>query len=77
MKMEPIEGSETSAIRTKKAGNYPKENILHTEHSESLKSRRGLVVFRGIACSSKCLCYICITFSSSLHTCGWGLDWYL
>jgi len=28
MKMEPIEGSETSAIRTKTPGNYPKENIL-------------------------------------------------
>jgi hypothetical protein len=28
MKMEPIEGSETSVIRTKTPGNYPKENIL-------------------------------------------------
>ena len=39
MKMEPIQGSETSAIRTKTPGNYPKENILHIEHGESLKSR--------------------------------------
>jgi len=39
MKMEPIEGSETSTIRTKMPGNYPKENILHIEHGESLKSR--------------------------------------
>ena len=38
MKMEPIEGSETSDIRTKTPGNYPKENILHIEHGESLKS---------------------------------------
>jgi hypothetical protein len=37
--VELIEGSETSAIRTKKPGNYPKENTLHIEHSESLKSR--------------------------------------
>jgi hypothetical protein len=37
-RMEPIEGSETSAIRTKTPGNYPKENILHIEHGESLKS---------------------------------------
>ena len=37
--MEPIEGSETSAIRTKTPGNYPKENILLIEHGESLKSR--------------------------------------
>jgi len=39
MKMEQIEGSETSAIRTQTPGNYPKENILHIEHGESLKSR--------------------------------------
>ena len=37
MKMELIEGSETSAIRTHTPGNYPKENILHIEHGESLK----------------------------------------
>jgi len=39
MKMELIEGSETSAIRTQTPGNYPKEIILHIEHGESLKSR--------------------------------------
>ena len=39
MKKELIEGSETSAIRTQTPGNYPKENILHIEHGESLKSR--------------------------------------
>ena len=39
MKMEPIEGSETSAFRPQTPGNYPKENILHKEHGESLKSR--------------------------------------
>jgi len=37
--MELIEGSETSAIRTQTPGNYPKENILHIENGESLKSR--------------------------------------
>jgi len=37
--MELIEGSETSAIRTQTSGNYLKENILHIEHGESLKSR--------------------------------------
>ena len=30
MKMELIEGSETSAVRTQIPGNYPKENILHS-----------------------------------------------
>ena len=37
MNMELIEGSETSVIRTQTPGNYPKENILHIEHGESLK----------------------------------------
>ena len=40
MKMEWIEGSETSAISIVTPGNYPKENILHTEHGESLKSKK-------------------------------------
>jgi len=31
--------SETSAISIVMPGNYPKENILHTEHGESLISR--------------------------------------
>jgi len=39
MKMELIEGSETSDISIVTPGNYPKENILHTGHGESLKSR--------------------------------------
>jgi len=37
--MEPIECSETSDISFVTPGNYPKENILHTGHGESLKSR--------------------------------------
>jgi len=36
--MELIEGSETSAISIVTPGTYPKENILHTGHGESLKS---------------------------------------
>jgi len=46
MKMEPIEGSETSAISFVTPGNYPKENILHTGHGESLKSRKTNVFMR-------------------------------
>ena len=37
--MEPIEGSETSAFKSQTPGKYPKENMLHKEHGESLKSR--------------------------------------
>jgi len=40
MKMEQVEGSETSDIRTKTPGNYPKKNILHIEHGERVKSSR-------------------------------------
>jgi hypothetical protein len=40
MKMEPIEGSETSAFKPQTPGKYPKENILHKVHGESLKSRQ-------------------------------------
>jgi len=45
--MEQIEGSETSAISFVTPGNYPKENILHTGHGESLKSRMGLLSLLG------------------------------
>jgi len=39
MKMEQTECSETSAYKTQTPGNYPEENIQHTENGESLKSR--------------------------------------
>jgi hypothetical protein len=39
MKMEQAECFETSAYKIQTPGNYPEENIQHTEHGESLKSR--------------------------------------
>jgi hypothetical protein len=33
------ECSETSAYKIQTPGNYPEENIQHSEHGESLKSR--------------------------------------
>jgi hypothetical protein len=39
MKIEQTECSETSAYKIQTPGNYPEENIQHTEHGESLKSR--------------------------------------
>jgi len=39
MKMEQTECSKTSAYIMQTPGNYPKENIMYSEHSESLKSR--------------------------------------
>jgi len=38
MKMEPTEGSETSAIINQTPGNYPEENLLYLVHGGSLKS---------------------------------------
>jgi hypothetical protein len=46
-KMEQTECSETSAYKIQTPGNYPEENIQHTEHGESLKSR--------ITCISLCV----------------------
>jgi hypothetical protein len=40
MKMEQIECSETSAYKIQTPGNYPEESIQHSEHGESLKSRK-------------------------------------
>jgi hypothetical protein len=39
MKMEQTECSKTSAYKNQTPGNYPEENIQHTEHGKSLKSR--------------------------------------
>jgi hypothetical protein len=39
MKMEQIECSETSAYKIQTPRNHPEENIQHTEHGESLKSK--------------------------------------
>ena len=36
-KMEQTQCSETSAYNIQTPDNYPKENIQHTEHGESLK----------------------------------------
>jgi hypothetical protein len=38
--MEQAVCSETSAYKIQTLGNYPEENIQHTEHGESLESRR-------------------------------------
>ena len=39
LKMEPIEGSETSAYNYQTPGKHPKEYIIDSKHGESLKSR--------------------------------------
>jgi accessory gene regulator protein AgrB len=64
MKTEPIEGSETLAIRIKTPGNYTKENILHIEHVESLKSR---IAYFSLSVTLH-LDYTCITSNGSKLT---------
>jgi hypothetical protein len=39
MKMEQTQCSETLAFKLQTPGNNPEENIRHSEHGESLKSR--------------------------------------
>jgi hypothetical protein len=38
IKMEPIQRSEMSAYKIQMPGNYPKENLLHPQHGQSLKT---------------------------------------
>jgi hypothetical protein len=45
MKVEQTACSETFAHKIQTPGNYPEESIQHSEHSKSLKSRRGPVRF--------------------------------
>jgi hypothetical protein len=48
LKMEPIQCSETSAIRTETPGKHPKEIIFHLTHGESLKSRNGFNILLSV-----------------------------
>ena len=45
MKMEQTECSETSAYTIQTPGNYPEENMQHTEHGESLKSKSPILSY--------------------------------
>jgi len=40
MKMETIEGSETSAFINQTPENYPKRNLLYSVHGESFKIKK-------------------------------------
>jgi hypothetical protein len=44
MKMEHTEGSETPANKIQTPGNHPKDRIQHSEHGESLKSGKVVVL---------------------------------
>jgi len=71
MKMEQTECSEMSAYKIQTPENYPEENIQHTEHSESLKSRM---------CNFLCKnAWSVLTghIISSLSSCIYTGQWYL
>jgi len=51
MKMEQAKCSETSTCKIQTPGNYPEETIQHSEHGESLKSRKLHTYFVRIAVS--------------------------
>jgi hypothetical protein len=46
MKMTQAECSEMSAYKIQTPGNYPEQNIQHTEHGEILTSRRKVLLTR-------------------------------
>jgi len=60
------ECSEMSAYKIQAPGNYPEENIQHTEHGESLKSRIVFVSFFYFSWNSYCfiLTRIIVNFNS-------------
>jgi hypothetical protein len=51
--MEQTECSETSAYKIQTPGNYPEESIQHSEHGESLKSRKMLTYFLKVRSAKK------------------------
>jgi hypothetical protein len=48
------ECSETSAYKIQTPGNYPEENIQHTEHGESLKSRSITFISNAVSQGERC-----------------------
>jgi t-SNARE complex subunit (syntaxin) len=59
MKMEQTECSETLAYKIQTPGNYPEENIQHTENGENLKSRScKFLKFCCLICCLTALCFV-------------------
>jgi len=56
MKMEQTECSETSVYKIQTPENYPEESLQHSEHSESLKSRKNAITGRRILQGWTCVC---------------------
>jgi len=48
LKMEPTEGSETSAFENWTPGRYPKEANLHSRHGESLRTKKNMIILTRI-----------------------------
>jgi len=81
MKMEPIEGSEMSAFINQTPGNYPKGNLLHSVHGESLKWRinyNTLAIYttsQPVGLVAKLLSVYGLNIFLLLHmSCGWLQD---
>jgi len=67
MKIEPIEGSETSAILNQTPGNYPKGNLLYSVNGESLKSRITCLVYYYVILYFYCRCFTLMPYSLQQH----------
>ena len=66
LKMELIEGSETSANRNRTPGKYPKEYIQDSKHGESLKSRIHLSLLLQLNHVEYCVSFV-LQVSSPVH----------
>jgi hypothetical protein len=64
LKMELIQGSETSANYNSMPGKYPKEHTQYSNHGESLKSRIVVTVYQVAQC------HIAEDCSLNIHQCN-------
>jgi hypothetical protein len=68
MKMEQTQCSETSAYKIQTPGNYPEESIQHSEHGESLKSRKQTnILIKKSICTYRCIMVVQKAACCRLH----------
>jgi hypothetical protein len=65
VKMEQIEYSETSAYKIQTPGNYPEENIQHTEHKRKFEIKKIYFVFISPLLFHQC--FVTIEYVSFAH----------
>jgi len=72
MKVKQTECSETSAYKIQTTENYPEESIQHSEHGESLKSRRIVYLLVIVQNNKRHTVYVLNKQKNYCKTCGPG-----